>query len=208
MLYQNDSFEEETISLKAIICKGHQGASGTGTNFGNTCEGGSIRAQLPFFYTGDIAVHLGTEPFCGTLNCYIGKLYIDETDEQKFNPLTYIHEITKDPKKFNKDMEIDPAGMIWDHQLMQVKWHSNFPPENFFFLKGSVTVNNKTYPCYIYYPDPSTKPNNPIPVTVIEIIAPPISFPGENVYGQKVVLHFPKASFTYKAITISPGPLF
>jgi len=180
--------DDDEIRIPAVVCLGHQGASGTGSNFGNTCAGGSVRAQdSEFIKKGfNFRDHLGCEPYWGTLNCYIGT----RTD---IDPLSYHQQVNAQLEKFSVDQQFDPSQVLWSVQLSAIKWHGHFPAENFFLLKGHIqTSNEKKYPCYVYYPDPSTKPNNFFPKTILEIVAPPIEFPGDIAYGQKVILIFPR----------------
>jgi hypothetical protein len=198
-LTKNPKIKNHPISLSAVVCRGHQGASGTGPRFGNTCEGGSIHAQDQVFIKKgfDFRNYLKAEPFWGTLNCYIG-------NDLDIDPLHYLHQRIANPGTHLKERQVDLQSVNWTIQLHAVKWHPNFPAENFSLLEGYIqnsgqnsgqNSEGRSYPCYVYYPDPSTKPNNPIPNTILEIIAPPLQFSNGSAYGQSVLLSFSYDAF-------------
>tara|TARA_R110002096_G_scaffold215310_7_gene403073 strand:+ start:1119 stop:1580 length:462 start_codon:yes stop_codon:yes gene_type:complete len=72
------------------------------------------------------------------------------------------------------------------HCFEDVKWASNEPAENFWFLDCRVGLNLEDFvDGYIYYPDPETKPCHFQPPNVLEVIAPEL--PDVN-YGDSIWL--------------------
>ena len=66
-----------------------------------------------------------------------------------------------------------------------VKWHPDYPAEDFSFSPCQVRFQNQTYSGLVYYPHPETKIGHFQDPSVIEIIAPHIS--GLN-YGDSLML--------------------
>ena len=67
----------------------------------------------------------------------------------------------------------------------QVKWHPNYPSEDFSFSPCELTFQNTTYEGLVYYPHPETKIGHFQDPSIIEAIALPI--PNIN-YGDQIAI--------------------
>ena len=66
-----------------------------------------------------------------------------------------------------------------EHTFRQVKWTGQAPAEDFSFAPCRVTLEDKTYRGYVYYPHPDTKPDHfhdPSTVEVITGFIPGVAF--------------------------------
>jgi hypothetical protein len=71
------------------------------------------------------------------------------------------------------------------HSFKQVKWHPDYPWEDFSFAPCQLTYRNTTYPSLIYFPHPETKINHWQDPSIIELLAPKVD---SIAYGDRVEL--------------------
>ena len=60
------------------------------------------------------------------------------------------------------------------HTFKKVKWHPDYPTEDFSFTPCKIEFNNTVYNGWVYYPHPETKIGHFQDPTIIEVIAPEI----------------------------------
>lgn len=89
-------------------------------------------------------------------------------------------------------LNVNLAPKVWQlvkpqYTLPNIKWHPDYPAEDFSFTPCQVSYQNQTYSGLVYYPHPETKIGHFQDPSVIEIIALPIP---EIKYGDRVVLAF------------------
>ena len=60
------------------------------------------------------------------------------------------------------------------YSFPQVRWHPDFPAEDFSFVLCQVIFQDKSYDSLIYYPHPETKINHFQDPSILEILAPKI----------------------------------
>ncbi|WP_156013212.1 hypothetical protein [Thioalkalivibrio sp. HK1] len=60
--------------------------------------------------------------------------------------------------------------------LRDIKWHPSMPAEHFSFAKALIEIGETSVQGLVYYPHPETKIAyvDPVPDTLIELLAPPI----------------------------------
>lgn len=71
------------------------------------------------------------------------------------------------------------------HRFRQLKWHPDFPPEDFSFAPCQLSYQDIFYPSLLYYPHPESKINHFQDPSILEVLAPQIQ--GLN-YGDRVSL--------------------
>ena len=74
-----------------------------------------------------------------------------------------------------------PGALLFE----RVKWHPGMPAETFSFARATLVRDGASFPAWIYWPHPETKPEHFQPRGVAEVIAPPV--PG-LAYGDRVIL--------------------
>ncbi len=74
---------------------------------------------------------------------------------------------------------------IPEPRFRAVKWHADYPPENFFFSACRVIFQGKAHEGWVYYPDPKTKQAHFQTPSLFEIIAPRIP---NIAYRDKVIV--------------------
>lgn len=80
-----------------------------------------------------------------------------------------------------------------DHVVEKVEWLKGFPAETFSFIRCGLTFSGKTFPGWVYFPHPETKPRDFQPASVVEVLAPLIA---DIDYGDTVTLHVSKTAIT------------
>lgn len=91
---------------------------------------------------------------------------------------------------FPGTLNVSIAPMIWnmllaDPQFRDLKWHADFPAEDFFISPCRVLFGGVSYESFVYYPDPRKKIAHQKSPSLFEILAPRI--PGIS-YGDSVTL--------------------
>ena len=71
------------------------------------------------------------------------------------------------------------------YSFKQVKWHLDYPAEDFSFSPCQVGYQGRVYNSLVYYPHPETKIGHFQDPSIIEIIAPPIKSIG---YGNEIAI--------------------
>ena len=71
------------------------------------------------------------------------------------------------------------------HTFSKVKWHPDYPTEDFSFTPCEIEFNNIVYNGWVYYPHPETKIGHFQNPSIIEAIAPKIP----NIrYGERIAI--------------------
>jgi hypothetical protein len=83
-----------------------------------------------------------------------------------------------------------------EHTFRQVKWSGQAPAEDFSFAPCRVTLEEKTYRGYVYYPHPETKPDHHHDPSTVEIIT---GFIPNVAYGTPVELQVRRDQITVLA---------
>lgn len=71
------------------------------------------------------------------------------------------------------------------YTFYNVKWHPDYPAEDFSFSPCQIVFKNITYEGFVYYPHPETKIGHFQDSSIIEVIAPQIS---EIEYGHYIAI--------------------
>lgn len=75
--------------------------------------------------------------------------------------------------------------LLAEPRFKNIKWHQDYPPEDFFFSACRITFRGKTYAGWVYYPDPKTKIAHFQNPSLFEIIAETIP---SITYGDEISL--------------------
>lgn len=74
-----------------------------------------------------------------------------------------------------------------DYYFQNVKWAEDFPAEDFSFIACILSVQQRRFPAWLYYPHPETKIQHFQQANIVEIIAP---FINGLAYSDQVTLHY------------------
>ena len=77
------------------------------------------------------------------------------------------------------------------HVIGNVRWTRRIPAENFFLSPCFLVHRSRSYPGYLYIPDPKTKPGQPPPSGIVEVLTSRLA---KLRYGQGIQLRYAKAA--------------